>query len=72
MFDETSGDRFLSASDDGEYLCPSCGEQIVVPVDRSVGANQRYVEDCPVCCRPNRLTVQWHPTDGVIIMSEPE
>jgi len=45
-------------SDEAAYTCPSCGESIVVPVDPSAGARQEYVEDCPVCCRPNRLTVQ--------------
>lgn len=36
---------------EGRYVCPSCGEEIVVPIaldDRG----QDWVEDCPVCCRP--------------------
>jgi len=39
------------------YVCWACGEEIVVPVDPTEGARQDYVEDCPVCCRPNRLHV---------------
>jgi hypothetical protein len=39
------------------YVCDSCGEEIVVPVDISAGAHQDYVEDCPVCCHPMRLHV---------------
>lgn len=31
--------------------CPYCGESIDILIDPSV-ANQRYVEDCQVCCRP--------------------
>ncbi len=31
--------------------CPYCGEGIEVMVDASAG-DQRYVEDCSVCCRP--------------------
>lgn len=31
--------------------CPYCGESIEVMVDASAG-DQRYVEDCSVCCRP--------------------
>ena len=42
---------------EGCYICPSCGEEIVVPVDPLVGEHQDYVEDCPVCCRPNLLQV---------------
>ena len=39
--------------DETTYLCDACGEEIVVPVDISAGAHQSYIEDCPVCCRPN-------------------
>lgn len=31
--------------------CPYCGEQISVLVDSS-DCDQRYIEDCQVCCRP--------------------
>ncbi|HVA48673.1 MAG TPA: CPXCG motif-containing cysteine-rich protein [Pirellulales bacterium] len=29
-----------------------------VPIDLSAGTEQEYVEDCPVCCRPNILHVE--------------
>jgi hypothetical protein len=32
-------------------------------VDLSGGSEQRYVEDCQVCCRPNRLTVWIRESD---------
>ena len=31
---------------------------IVIPVDLSAGESQEYVEDCPVCCRPNVIHVE--------------
>ncbi len=31
--------------------CPYCGESITIIVDDSV-AEQTYIEDCEVCCRP--------------------
>lgn len=31
--------------------CPYCGEAISVLIDCSV-AEQAYIEDCQVCCRP--------------------
>ena len=40
------------------YVCDSCGEEIVVPIDPSAGSTQEYVEDCPVCCSPVVLTVE--------------
>jgi hypothetical protein len=46
-------------ADEGSYTCPSCGETIVIPLDRSGGDEQRYVEDCPVCCNPNMISVEF-------------
>ena len=43
--------------DEAGYLCDSCGEQIVIPVDLSAGSTQEYVEDCPVCCCANVIRI---------------
>ena len=56
---------------EGEYVCPSCGETVVVPLDPSAGAGQQYVEDCPVCCRPVVVVVEWDD-DGPRVSAEPE
>jgi ribosomal protein L31 len=52
-----------SANQEAVYVCDSCGEEIVVPVDLSAGAHQDYVEDCPVCCHPMSLHIEIDP-DG--------
>jgi Cysteine-rich CPXCG len=44
--------------DEASYVCESCGEEIVMPVDVSAGSAQEYVEDCPVCCCPNVIHVE--------------
>ena len=49
---------------EGSYACWACGEEIVIPIDLTMGARQDYVEDCPVCCRPNEIHVEVDPTDG--------
>jgi hypothetical protein len=36
--------------------CPYCGERINILIDDSV-AQQSYIEDCQVCCRPIVLNV---------------
>ncbi len=36
--------------------CPYCGEPIDILVDDSAG-DQRYIEDCQVCCRPITIHV---------------
>jgi hypothetical protein len=43
---------------ESEVMCPYCGEVIEVFVDPSV-SNQRYIEDCQVCCRPITLVVSF-------------
>jgi hypothetical protein len=40
-------------------VCPYCGEESELAVDPGGGAEQEYVEDCEVCCRPLQLTVRW-------------
>ncbi len=41
-----------------EYICPHCGESIQIVADASAGREQVYIEDCPVCCNPNKLRVE--------------
>ena len=45
--------------DDTTYICDSCGEEIVIPVDPTGGNSQQYVEDCPVCCHPNVIRIEF-------------
>ena len=40
-------------------VCPYCGEEIEITVDPGSGSNQAYVEDCPVCCSPWMVRVQY-------------
>jgi hypothetical protein len=37
--------------------CPCCWETIEILLDLSAG-NQRYVEDCSICCRPLVISVR--------------
>lgn len=61
-----------STMTDGSYICDSCGEEIVIPLDRSEGEVQSYVEDCPVCCNPNVIHVQFDDQDRARVWAEPE
>jgi len=56
---------------DAAYVCDSCGEEVVIPVDASQGTSQEFIEDCPVCCRPNVIHVEIEP-DGVRIWADRE
>jgi Cysteine-rich CPXCG len=50
--------RRRTPRDEASYVCDACGEEIVIPIDLSAGESQEYVEDCPVCCRPNVIHVE--------------
>lgn len=39
------------------FICAYCLQVNEVVVDASGGLSQEYVEDCQVCCRPNRLVI---------------
>ncbi len=59
-------------SEEATYVCDACGEEIVVPVDLSAGESQEYVEDCPVCCRPNVIDVEIEEHGDVRVWAEAE
>ncbi len=44
-------------------ICPYCGEEVEITVDPGVGTKQAYVEDCPVCCSPWMVHVQYSGGD---------
>jgi DNA replicative helicase MCM subunit Mcm2 (Cdc46/Mcm family) len=56
--------------DEASYICDSCGEEIVIPIDPSAGGEQEYVEDCPVCCHPNIIRLQIDGDGEVYVDSE--
>ncbi len=53
----------------GEYVrsCPYCGELLHLIVDESV-PEQRYIEDCQVCCQPIDV-LTWLDGDGDVAVS---
>ena len=57
---------------EANYVRDSCGEEIVVPIDLSAGTSREYVEDCPVCCRPNVVHVEIDDDGDVQIWSQGE
>ncbi|MCA9104855.1 MAG: CPXCG motif-containing cysteine-rich protein [Pirellulaceae bacterium] len=58
--------------EESSYLCESCGEEIVLPIDLCQGCNQQYVEDCPVCCRPHVIHVQVDEEGDLFVWAELE
>ena len=57
---------------ESSYICDACGEEIVIPLDLSEGSSQKYVEDCPVCCRANIIHVSIDEDGDAQVWAEPE
>jgi len=53
------GSAPIATSPDATYTCPSCFEAVDTFPDPGGGEQQTYVEDCPLCCRPNVLRASW-------------
>ena len=53
-------------------LCPYCGEENAIALDPGSGAQQDYVEDCQVCCRPWHVSVRYASDGGASVTVEPE
>ena len=49
--------------------CPHCWEEIEIVVDLSL-PDQRYIEDCHVCCRPIEISVTVGEDDDVAVTAE--
>jgi hypothetical protein len=51
--------------------CPYCGEYVDLLIEPS-SDEQRYVEDCPVCCRPMSVTVHIEDDGTPLVTVESE
>jgi len=40
-------------------VCPYCGEAVDIALDPAGGSDQRYEEDCQVCCQPWQVHVRY-------------
>ena len=61
-----------SSQEEASYICDACGEVIVIPLDLSGGSSQKYVEDCPVCCRTSIIHVELDENGESNVWAEPE
>ena len=67
-----SDNDVATSQKESSYICDACGEEIIIPVDLSEGVHQKYVEDCPVCCRANIIHVEIDGEGNANLWTEPE
>jgi hypothetical protein len=63
----------MNALEARKLPCPYCGENIDILIDCTI-AEQSYIEDCPVCCRPINLnaTIDQDGELSLIVTNENE
>jgi hypothetical protein len=47
----------MNTDEDMVWTCQYCGVQNTVWVDLTVDEKQDFIEDCRICCRPNRIII---------------
>jgi transposase-like protein len=52
--------------------CPYCAEINEIGLDPGSGSEQKYVEDCQVCCRAWEVTVRYHADGSADVSVQPE
>ncbi len=58
---------------ESSFVCSYCLQVNEVLVDATAGRHQDYVEDCEVCCRPNRLHIDVdEEMEEASVSAEPE
>ncbi len=43
--------------DSAFHMCPYCGAQVEVELESTGPHHQEYIEDCSVCCRPWKVSI---------------
>jgi hypothetical protein len=57
-----------TAETEASVVCPYCAEAVDIALDPGSGPQQEYVEDCPVCCQPWQVRVDY-AADGTARVS---
>jgi len=55
---------------EASVICPHCGEANAITLDPGGGADQQYIEDCQVCCRPWGVMLAYDATGGAHVSLE--
>jgi hypothetical protein len=63
-------DRMMQTDDVLTWVCQYCGEENQLWIDLTVSSDQDFIEDCEVCCRPNRILVKHDKEDEEYIFVE--
>jgi hypothetical protein len=71
ILDRGKENGYLGQLEETTIGCPYCGESIAVLLDAQE-AEQEYIEDCQVCCRPIVFVVTIDLEDALSVMVRAE
>jgi len=63
--------ELVQSDDDFTWVCQYCGVKNSVWVDLTVEGKQDFVEDCRICCRPNRIIITKDIENNIFAESRP-
>jgi hypothetical protein len=49
------------------WICQYCGEENELWIDMTVTDKQDFIEDCELCCRPNRVIITHDKEDDELV-----
>jgi hypothetical protein len=58
----------MQTDDDLVWRCQYCGVENTVWVDLTVGNKQDFIEECRICCRPNRIIITISSDDESVVV----
>jgi hypothetical protein len=61
----------MQSDEDLVWTCQYCGVENTVWVDLTIEGKQDFIEDCRICCRPNRIIILKDEEDNILIESRP-
>gem|GEM_PF-459822 len=61
----------MITDDDLVWTCQYCGVQNTVWIDLTVNGKQDIIEECRICCRPNRVIATVDQEENVLVEARP-
>ncbi len=62
----------MDIQEDIDFVCPYCGSLNNIVVDLTAGAQQEWVDDCHVCCRPITISLKLQGTEIIDFRAQRE
>lgn len=62
----------FTTDEDIVWTCQYCGVHNSVWIDLTVSSKLDFIEDCEICCRPNRIIITIDEDENIILESRPQ